>query len=457
MVDFRDLAAGRLDLAVGGLAFAVGGLVALAAASTVALWRALDAVRARPPRGGRRLPAMLVIRPVRGLEPGLDGNVAAALAQRYPGRLETIFVLDDPVDPAYPVLRERLARAPGRARIVFAGPMRPGLTGELHAMIQGVRAAREPAPLVCFADSDARPRPTLLASLARAVLAAPDIGAAFAPAVSVAPPRTAGDVGYGLLRDGIYGPQAALAMVRAGSLPFIMGQTMVLRRRALDAAGGLGASAGQPVDDMDIGARLAHAGFRNVFAGPPVAVNSAGLAWSGFRSIARRWMAYSRPGIPRGGFAAPAAALGALFYGAPLAAVAALALGAPGAAGLFASAALAVPAALQALRRRQGAAPVPLRLWWALPAALLLLPLLFLDGRRAHAGRAAAGGEASGYVAERRGRRHALEEAGRLARAPAAGPVAIRRRRAGPGERWRRDGGSTWPTAAPRGSRRSTG
>ena len=189
----------------------------------------------------------------------------------------------------------------------------------------------------------------------------------------------------------------------------------------------------------------------------PVAVTSAGLAWSGFRSIARRWIAYSRPGIPRGGFAAPAAALGALFYGAPLAAVVALALGAPGAAGLFASAPLAVPAALQALRRRQGAAPVPLRLWWALPAALLLLPLLFLDGRRAHAGRAAAGGEASGYVAERRGRRYALEEAGRLARAPAAEPVAIRRRRAGPGERWRRDGGSTWPTAAPRGSRRSTG
>ena len=143
MVDFLDLAVGRLDLAVGrldlavgGLAFAVGGLVALTAATTVALWRALDAVRARPPRGGRRLPAMLVIRPVRGLEPGLDGNVAAALAQRYPGRLETIFVLDDPVDPAYPVLRERLARAPGRARIVFAGPMRPGLTGKLHAMIQ---------------------------------------------------------------------------------------------------------------------------------------------------------------------------------------------------------------------------------------------------------------------------------------------------------------------------------
>ena len=46
-------------------------------------------------------------------------------------------------------------------------------------------------------------------------------------------------------------------MTQARSLPFIMGQTMVLRRRALEAAGGLGASAGQLVDDMDIGARLA--------------------------------------------------------------------------------------------------------------------------------------------------------------------------------------------------------
>ena len=447
---------------VGILAFAVGGLLALAAVTTVALWRAVDVLRARPPRGGRRLPAMLVIRPVRGIEPGLAGNVAAALAQRYPGRLETIFVLDAADDPAYPILRERLARAPGRARIVIAGGMRPGLTGTLHAMIQGMRAAREPAPLVCFADADTRPQPTLLASLARAVLAAPDIGAAFAPGVRVARPRTAGDVGYGLLLDGICGPQAALAMVRAGSLPFIMGHTMVVRRRALEAAGGLGASAGRREDDVDIGARLVRAGFRSVLAGPPVAVQSAGIAWSGFRSIGRRWMARSRAGMEA--FAEPAAALGALFYGATLAAPVALALGAPGAAGLFASAALAVPVALQALRRRQGAAAVPLRLWWALPVALLLLPLFFLDGRRAHAGRAAAEGEGSGYggraaaegEAEWRGRRYALDDAARLAESRAARPVAIRRR-AGPGERWRRDEGSAWPTAAPRGSRRSTG
>ena len=82
-------------------------------------------------------------------------------------------------------------------------------------MIEGLRAARLDARLVGFADSDTRPAPTLLAELARAVVAQPDIGAAFAPAVTASRPRTVGDVGYGLLLDGIYEPQAALAMTQA--------------------------------------------------------------------------------------------------------------------------------------------------------------------------------------------------------------------------------------------------
>jgi hypothetical protein len=65
-------------------------------------------------------------------------------------------------------------------------------------MIEGLRAARLDAPT--------RPAPTLLAELARAVVAQPDVGAAFAPAVTVSRPRTVGDVGYGLLLDGIYDP-----------------------------------------------------------------------------------------------------------------------------------------------------------------------------------------------------------------------------------------------------------
>lgn len=56
---------------------------------------------------------------------------------------------------------------------------------------------------------------------------------------------------------------------------------------------------------------------------------------------------------------------------------------------------------LQALRRRHGAAPVPLRLVWAIPLVLWLIPLFFVQalfagtvewrGRRYTLGPAAAG------------------------------------------------------------------
>lgn len=398
------------------LAWIVVTLLGLAAITTAVLWRALDSVAARLGVDTRPLPAMVAIRPVRGLEPGLAGNVRAALAQAYPGPLETIFVLDGREDPAYAVVR-RLVDASGvHARLVIAGPRPAGRTGKLHAMITGLRAARLQAPLVCFADSDTRPAPSLLADLARAVLAQPDVGAAFAPAVSVSRPRTAGDVGYGLLLDGLYGPQAALEMSRAHALPFIMGQTMVLRRAALKAAGGLVASEGQLVDDMDIGARVTRAGFRNVLIGRRLPIRSQGMAWSAFWSLALRWMIYSRTGIPLWPFSAPALAFELAFHVMVLVAVLAALLRAPTAAAMFTLAALMVPVALQVLRRKQGAAPLPLRLGWALPLVLWLTPLLFVEALFAR-------------VVEWRGRSYTLDAHGRLAPAAEdeAAPPAPRR------------------------------
>jgi ceramide glucosyltransferase len=221
------------------LGWVVAVLQGLAATAAIVLWHAVDGRRRRGARRLAPLLSLIVVRPIRGLDPGLAQNVRAALAQRYPGALETIFVLDDTSDPAYPVVRRLVDAAWARARVVIAGPLPRGRTGKLHTMIEGLRAARLDARLVGFADSDTRPAPTLLAELARAVVAQADVGAAFAPAVTVSRPRTVGDIGYGLLLDGIYDPLAALAMTQARSLPFIIGQTMVLRRRALVRAGAL--------------------------------------------------------------------------------------------------------------------------------------------------------------------------------------------------------------------------
>src|SRR5690349_2983724 len=82
-------------------------------------------------------------------------------------------------EPALPIIQRAIARRGGGARILIARPLRQGRTGKLHAMIAGMAAAQHDAELVCFADSDTRPAPTLLRDLAAVVGSSSKIGAAF--------------------------------------------------------------------------------------------------------------------------------------------------------------------------------------------------------------------------------------------------------------------------------------
>lgn len=359
------------------------------------------------PAGMNTLPPLTLIRPTRGRDPGSRENAEAVLRQEYPGPMEIIFVLDDATDPAYPVIRDVVAAHVREGdepttRIVFSGTPTNDRTGKLHAMIRGLEAAELEAPLVCFADSDTRPDPALVRVLAKAVMAQDDIGSAFAPAVCVEEPRLGGDVGYGLLLDGLYGPQAALTMVRRGGLPFIMGQTMVVRRDALDRAGGLEATEGQLVDDMHIGAQLQAAGCRNVLVPRALPVVQSGLSWHSFLSVATRWMIYSRTGVPFWPFNVPVLLWVSVFFLGLFGAGVALASGALVAAAGLALSSLSVPASVQWLRRVQGAPRLPMRLWWALPASFAILPLLYLRACLAR-------------TVEWRGRIYLLDESGRLA------------------------------------------
>jgi hypothetical protein len=150
-------------------------------------------------------------------------------------------------------------------------------------------------------------------------------------------------------------------------------------------------------------------------------------------------MAYSRTGIRLWPFGASALVFEVAFHLNVLAAVVAAAHGALGASALFGLAALAVPVALQVLRRKQGAAPVRWRVALALPLVLWLTPLLFVKAWLARA-------------VEWRGPRYVLDVDGRIA--VAARPRArVRRRRAAPGGSWRRGRGSRWPRGGRHASR----
>jgi cellulose synthase/poly-beta-1,6-N-acetylglucosamine synthase-like glycosyltransferase len=120
-------------------------------------------------------PAATLVCPCKGLDPELEANLRALLAQDYPD-LEVIFVVAEAEDPARAVC-ERLAAATQRpARVVVAG--RPTGRGEkVNNLLAGVAAARVQSEVFIFADSDGRPSPAWVRTLV-GYLADPAVGAA---------------------------------------------------------------------------------------------------------------------------------------------------------------------------------------------------------------------------------------------------------------------------------------
>jgi ceramide glucosyltransferase len=332
------------------------------------------AARAAAPPPLLRYPSLTVIRPIRGLDVGARENLLALLASEYPGELELLFVLDDTSDAAYPLVAELAAlrvAAPGeaRAQLILAGTPPRGRTGKLHAMAVGVHSAR--GELIGFSDSDTRLDRDQLRVLVERLLATQDAGSVFAPAVAATPPRTPGDVGYALMLNAWYGAIAAAAAVTAHELPFIMGQLMIFRRQALAAIGGVESAEGQLVDDMYLGQKLREHGWHNLMSERPIRVVEAALGFGDFLLLMRRWLLFSRSGLPWH-FKQPAWLRGIAIILAVLGGIVALSAGWTGSALLAATTLVYACASDLILSRQFGGAPIPWRWAWL----TLMIPLV---------------------------------------------------------------------------------
>lgn len=126
-----------------------------------------DPLAAKSPR----LPAISVLRPVKGLDVGLRENFEALTSQDYP-EFEVLVGAESPDDPALPVARQvaRSARVP--VRLVIC-PNQTGLNPKVSILEALAREARHDAVLI--SDSNVRVRPGYLENLGRR-LTEPKVG-----------------------------------------------------------------------------------------------------------------------------------------------------------------------------------------------------------------------------------------------------------------------------------------
>ncbi|MDH3228706.1 MAG: glycosyltransferase [Alphaproteobacteria bacterium] len=250
--------------------------------------------RQKPSRRRRNLdglPALTIVRPLRGLEENAEACHASLFEGLYKPAA-VLFVAESFDDSAVEGVRPILERYPDRAQLLVSEPAPHILSAKVRNMIAGWEAAR--TPLVGFCDSDIL--------LGREHLAAcmeefsePLVSGASLPIQYVA--------------DGLFGRLSMLIMtidnatlVRTASYTnfgsAILGGLMIFRRSSLDAVGGPAALGDALADDLRAGELLDRAGYR-IRVADAVLVHHSGpeSAWS---VLARhhRWLTSIRTEVP---------------------------------------------------------------------------------------------------------------------------------------------------------------
>ena len=102
-------------------------------------------------------PAVTLIAPCKGIDPGFKENVKAVLNQNYPGRWQVIFVVESADDPAYAALTRMLSESHRSVGSVHIAGLTDKCSQKIHNMISGIEAADPQSEAFAFIDSDVRP------------------------------------------------------------------------------------------------------------------------------------------------------------------------------------------------------------------------------------------------------------------------------------------------------------
>jgi ceramide glucosyltransferase len=247
--------------------FSILGLAALVIAAgfsstallAVVMWRACFVARRKKSQPVAS-PAVTILKPLCGAEPGLYTHLRSFCQQQYP-QFQIVFGVRDPADPALGVVKRIAAEFPGAALDIVVDPQLHGgnyKTSNLINMMQ--RAHHE---ILVIADSDAVVGPDYL-SVVTAPLFDHEVGLVTCIYRAVPTETVWSRLGAMYVNDWFV-PSVLVAWF-FGHRQYASGQTLCIRRDTLQAIGGLQALANHIADDFRLGELVRGAGQRIVLS-----------------------------------------------------------------------------------------------------------------------------------------------------------------------------------------------
>jgi len=232
---------------------AVGSIYAVLCLIAVAVFSS------RKPRAeGPAWPAVTLLKPVCGLEKGLEENLRSACLQDHP-EYQVVFSVQDPNDPTLPLLEKIRAEFGHELVTIVVAEGRPRANGKIHNLVYALRAARH--ELLAFSDSDVRLEPDFLRVITAPLRDDPKIGFTCTPYRAVGAERWFEKLELLSLHDFTVN---VIFAVMTGASAFCLGSSLALRRSTLDAIGGLEPLEDYLVEDFELGKRIREQGLKGV-------------------------------------------------------------------------------------------------------------------------------------------------------------------------------------------------
>jgi ceramide glucosyltransferase len=218
------------------------------------VWAARQFASRRPDESAEH-PAVSLLKPLHGAEPGLYENLRSFVDQDYPA-MQTVFGVQDPDDQALPSVRRLIAERPDNDLIVVVDPRANGSNLKIANLENILGSARH--DVLVMADSDMRVTRSYLAEVI-APLQDPKVGLVTCLYKGVGTGGLWSELGAMHINFGFL-PSALLAETM-GWGGGCFGATVALRRRVLDRIGGFARLRNELADDHRIGSAVRELGL----------------------------------------------------------------------------------------------------------------------------------------------------------------------------------------------------
>jgi ceramide glucosyltransferase len=245
--------------------------------------------RRSPDPGTAYEPSVSIIKPTKGVDQSALENFRSFCLQEYGGEQELIFCVEEPSDPAVPVIRRVMAENPDKTiRLIFSDPTDERSFGKLKNMIAGVEASSY--EILVFSDSDARVPPTFLRDTV-ACTRDPSLGIAFGA------PVYAGSSNWPAALTSVSVNELALRITTLHFFGFFdgaIGTTMVARRGIVEELGGLERLGWHIADDIQLARMIRRRGYHIHLLRQPARIVHNHDRFSGWWSHRHRWLVIIR-------------------------------------------------------------------------------------------------------------------------------------------------------------------